>query len=700
MENPLTRLLPPFTDAASLCMIRWLLGGALGCTLALPAHAGPIPAALEDRQFGSVDQGIPANCPEGIVGARPNRTVLQVIDGVLHRWAEHDLDQGLRLCLVLALPEARALSAAEASELLERSRAWELNLPDSEGWERLSSDSWELDALAPDMSFQIPSAAGSDRVGGSGSVGAELPNAATPDSGVIGDDNRVRRSLNESQNQPWNTIGYFLHEGAQGGLFRCTAFLVSPHLALTNAHCVRKSFTGLIRAGRFSPGQFSAGAGEDIIRPYGSRPIYEFHAAPGYASNPHPRHDYAGLHLTRPFTQITTFMPLVFEDPGSPILNNSGYPYEVHLGTPAEESPTYAQWGHFSSLSYVSGPDNSLMYHDADVSPGQSGSPLWRLVSGQRRVIAILCCGDPEVQLNLGPRLSNQNLDLIQSWLSWQPPTNPSNADEFGAVALPNRGRGFMLATNRGATRQILEPNHCGNISARRSAWWHWVPPVTRPITFTATTSVGGSMDLVVAVYRGARIDELTERACSTETGGSNTVTVAVPPLGTAFQHHIAVSARNGAEGGFSLSWAVQGANNDHFANSQTLTGTDWTAIGDNWGATNQIGEPQHCGNASSTTVWWRFPAQQLRGRLRVDTEGSDFDILIAAYTGSSLHNLSQRACNAAAGSNIAIEFDTQPGVSYYLATAGRSNAQGRVQLNYLWQPQVELFRDRFEPDS
>ncbi len=461
--------------------------------VATVSHSASPAGASDELEARSLEARLLMDCPPAVRDHNPNRRVLQVIDGVVHRWAEYDLDADTSMCIILERPEFQILSAGEASELMARSSTWEVRLPDPEHWEILPHDAPELDLPPPVIDFgAVPRAdispsttlpdteyipAESSRRGLAASEPQRDPiyspqlqqnNAQTDISPqvVIGDeDDRVRRSLSQVQSHPWNTIGHLSQQYPTMNRYRCTAFLVGPYLALTNGHCVyndeRDDEGVTVRAAELSPGQFSAGQGEEIIRPYGTHPVYRVRLNSGWTNDEWAWHfDYAGLNLSRPFTEITTFMPLVFEDPGAQTMNTSGYPRLVHEDTDDEEDPSMAQWWNASDSTSIGGTNDRLLFHDADSSGGQSGSPLWRFISPDRRVIAVHCCGSDDNQINWGPRLVSQNQNLIENWLDWTPPGTPGLADDFGEIDLPNAGRGFMVRNNVGATRQVFEPNH------------------------------------------------------------------------------------------------------------------------------------------------------------------------------------------------------------------------------------------------
>ncbi len=693
--------------------------------VATVSHSASPAGASDELEARSLEARLLMDCPPAVRDHNPNRRVLQVIDGVVHRWAEYDLDADTSMCIILERPEFQILSAGEASELMARSSTWEVRLPDPEHWEILPHDAPELDLPPPVIDFgAVPRAdispsttlpdteyipAESSRRGLAASEPQRDPiyspqlqqnNAQTDISPqvVIGDeDDRVRRSLSQVQSHPWNTIGHLSQQYPTMNRYRCTAFLVGPYLALTNGHCVyndeRDDEGGTVRAAELSPGQFSAGQGEEIIRPYGTHPVYRVRLNSGWTNDEWAWHfDYAGLNLSRPFTEITTFMPLVFEDPGAQTMNTSGYPRLVHEDTDDEEDPSMAQWWNASDSTSIGGTNDRLLFHDADSSGGQSGSPLWRFISPDRRVIAVHCCGSDDNQINWGPRLVSQNQNLIENWLDWTPPGTPGLADDFGEIDLPNAGRGFMVRNNVGATRQVFEPNHCGNEDAGRSMWWTWTPPVSRPVTFTAISS---NMDLILATYRGSDLRFLNSQGCDDSAGGTNSVTF-TPSFQA--QHAVVVDGAQGDEGTFALEWSIEPPENDDFADALNIPGSGGARAGDNWGATGEIGEGLHCGNFTDTSVWWTFSPRVNPGRLYIDTEGSNFDLLIAVYTGDAVDERTLVTCDDSAGSNNEVEFATRPGERYYVAIAGRSHAQGHITLNYQWtETSVEIFQDRFE---
>jgi hypothetical protein len=84
---------------------------------------------------------------------------------------------------------------------------------------------------------------------------------------------------------------------------------------------------------------------------------------------------------------------------------------------------------------------------------------------------------------------------------------------------------------------------------------------------------------------------------------------------------------------------------NDQLSNRTVLSGTNIVVSGWNTNATKQKNEPNHAGDVGGASVWWAWTAPT-NGDVVITTDGSDFDTLLAVYTGSSVLGLSVVASN------------------------------------------------------
>jgi hypothetical protein len=125
---------------------------------------------------------------------------------------------------------------------------------------------------------------------------------------------------------------------------------------------------------------------------------------------------------------------------------------------------------------------------------------------------------------------------------------------------------------------------------------------------------------------------------------------------------------------------------NDDFANAIVLSGEDVTRIGDSSvGAGLETGEPtQVAGSTAGASVWYRWTAPA-SGRVSVDTGFSDFDTLLAVYTGSAVGGLSEVASNDDAGTDFltgAVGFEAAAGTTYQIRVDGFQGDTGTIDLH------------------
>lgn len=122
---------------------------------------------------------------------------------------------------------------------------------------------------------------------------------------------------------------------------------------------------------------------------------------------------------------------------------------------------------------------------------------------------------------------------------------------------------------------------------------------------------------------------------------------------------------------------------NDFFADAAAITGAlPQTLYGSNAAATREAGEPEHAGNGGGSSIWWSL-VPSFSGRITIDTQGSDFDTLLAVYQGD-LPVLTRLAENDDAGSNLISRVDVDVTVDepIYIAVDGYNGDSGTVRLN------------------
>jgi hypothetical protein len=120
---------------------------------------------------------------------------------------------------------------------------------------------------------------------------------------------------------------------------------------------------------------------------------------------------------------------------------------------------------------------------------------------------------------------------------------------------------------------------------------------------------------------------------------------------------------------------------NDSFASAAPLSGTEATAVGTNVDATKEPGEPDHAGDPGGGSVWWRWTAPA-NGTFTVDTCDSDFDTVLAVYTGSAVNALTQvRSNDDACDVASSVTFAAAAGQVYSIAVDGLDEETGEIRL-------------------
>lgn len=127
-------------------------------------------------------------------------------------------------------------------------------------------------------------------------------------------------------------------------------------------------------------------------------------------------------------------------------------------------------------------------------------------------------------------------------------------------------------------------------------------------------------------------------------------------------------------------------SSNDNFANRIALTGTSISSMGNNSTATKETGEPNHAGVVGGKSVWWTWTAPSA-GTVTIDTAGSDFDTLLAVYTGtkvSALTAITKGSNNndpAGGTTTSKVTFAVTAGKVYQIAVDGNAGASGNISL-------------------
>jgi len=219
----------------------------------------------------------------------------------------------------------------------------------------------------------------------------------------------------------------------------------------------------------------------------------------------------------------------------------------------------------------------------------------------------------------------------------------------------------------------------------------------TTTLTGPASSVQGTATEFAVAVRAasGTPTGRVSIRRDGTEIGqialgggGNATATLSGLPVGThsLSAHYLGTTGfRPSASAVLTHRVTAPGAGpvNDRFVD-RTVIRQPGRVTGTNVGASAEPGQPVILGQDNRPLVWWSFipPAT---GVVTIDTAGSDFDTILAAFTGSSLANLQRVAENDDApglGRQSRINFEVAAGTAYHIAVAGKFGATGNIVLN------------------
>ncbi|MDX6614636.1 MAG: hypothetical protein QOD75_3822, partial [Blastocatellia bacterium] len=127
---------------------------------------------------------------------------------------------------------------------------------------------------------------------------------------------------------------------------------------------------------------------------------------------------------------------------------------------------------------------------------------------------------------------------------------------------------------------------------------------------------------------------------------------------------------------------------NDNFANAQVLSGCSGSVNGSNINATRETGEPSHDpgGSTGGGSLWYQWQAP-VSTNVTFTTAGSDYDTVLAVYTGSSLGGLTVIGKNDDVQDGVirtsTLTFTATAGTIYKIAIDGWSGERGNVVLNW-----------------
>ncbi|TXT39234.1 MAG: hypothetical protein FD138_122, partial [Planctomycetota bacterium] len=205
----------------------------------------------------------------------------------------------------------------------------------------------------------------------------------------------------------------------------------------------------------------------------------------------------------------------------------------------------------------------------------------------------------------------------------------------------------------------------------------------------------GSDFDTLLAIYSGSTLGGLTSVGSNDDFGGTRQSSVTFTAVaGTAY--HIAVDGFGNSSGNITLNISAMtsapapgvppGAGADSVGSATVVTSVSMPVV-NNSTATSEVGEPYHAGINGGYSVWWLWTPVS-GGSVTIDTSGSNFDTLLAVYSGPgvfvSFAGLTPVASNDDSGGTrqSSVTFVATAGTSYYIAVDGYHGAFGDIHLN------------------
>ena len=270
-------------------------------------------------------------------------------------------------------------------------------------------------------------------------------------------------------------------------------------------------------------------------------------------------------------------------------------------------------------------------------------------------------------------------------------PLMPPN-DLFVHRTLLTGAEAIVVTDTRRATREPGEPLHAG-VWGGHSLWWRWDAPIDGDVRITTD---GSEVDTLLAVYTGSELGSLKPVAANDDHGlgvSSRIRFSAVRGISYAIAVDSIGSDARSPEGPVVMRLEfipepIRRPVNDAFGGRSRLLGSP---VGQrvetsNRNATREPGEPTHAQVVGDTSVWWEWTPEDAKP-VMLSTEGSDFDTVLAVYTGEVLGSLTPVVVNDDVDSSSGVLFSQAAfrpvaGRRYFIAVDGFDGAQGAVRLS------------------
>lgn len=231
------------------------------------------------------------------------------------------------------------------------------------------------------------------------------------------------------------------------------------------------------------------------------------------------------------------------------------------------------------------------------------------------------------------------------------------------------------------ATKETGEPEHAG-FSGGHSVWISWQFYEDTDAEASACGAKGA--DLLIAVYTGGAVNELTEVASESEETEKGCVSVRFnAEEGSTYR--IAVDAKS-SPGTTSMNFNIgRYPANDDFADAIVLPEFPTTVQVDPGLGSPETGEPPRPEKRPGNSVWYQWTAGK-SGLVSINNCSNWPNLYATVFTGPALEELTQIAEPVINGGVCdETRFEAEEGVTYSIRVEGSTGKSGKMSVDFGW---------------
>lgn len=260
-------------------------------------------------------------------------------------------------------------------------------------------------------------------------------------------------------------------------------------------------------------------------------------------------------------------------------------------------------------------------------------------------------------------------------------PENNPFLDAFRLSSTP----ASATQTTLGASAQPGEPTPCGMRDA--TVWYEWTAPGGGAVTLD---TLGSGFDTVLAVHVGNALESLTLVACNDDAALGTPASRLTFDARVGTTYRIQVGSKSlGVSGPLQLALQCPSCMvvpvHDDFANRKVIVGSGYYDELGTTLATTEPGEPQPCGLIGKTVWYGITPPVDATAIFR--TAGSNYDTVLAGYTGTGLADLAPIKCmddnQGGLDRTSTLVFPMKAGQTYFVQAGGFDNDTGALKLSF-----------------